>query len=46
MRMIISNELPSSVVITLKKGINDLEVWTQNECCGYRQIVKKIFDLC
>lgn len=46
MRMVIADELVTSVVSNLKKGINDLVIWTENECCGYRQIIKKISELC
>lgn len=31
MRMILTNELPPNMVDNLKKGINDLSVWSQNE---------------
>ena len=31
MRMIIADELPVNVATNLKKGISELELWTQNE---------------
>ncbi len=30
-RMKIADELPSNIANNLKKGISDLELWTQNE---------------
>lgn len=41
MRQLIADELPEEVASSLKRGLSELDVWSQDECCGYRAIVKK-----
>ncbi|CAF0923416.1 unnamed protein product, partial [Brachionus calyciflorus] len=45
LRLVKNPDVSPLISNSIKKGIKELDVWSQQECCGYRSIIQKINNL-
>jgi hypothetical protein len=44
-RALKASEIPINVANNIRQGLGELDVWSRNECCGYRGVIQKIKKL-